>query len=277
MTKTNRNAFVTGASSGIGKAVTLKLLAEGFAVWGTARSEVRLAALMNHSNFHPTVLDLDDPAGALKAYRDAHAEAAGGFKVVVNNAGYGLFEAFHTAPFAVWEKQIQAMLVTTLRLIQQQVIDLRLRGEGTLVNVASMATEFPLPFMTGYNVAKAGLSAASESLLVEVADTAIRVIDFRPGDFRTDFNSAMTRLSPSLTEGVPAGRMDGAWKALEANFENSPAVEMAAYDLFMAVEKGKRGVVRSGSIFQTKVAPLFERLVPLRWARAVRWHYFGLK
>jgi NAD(P)-dependent dehydrogenase (short-subunit alcohol dehydrogenase family) len=272
-----RNAFVTGASSGIGRAVTLKLLQEGFEVWGTARSLARLDSFQNEPKFHPVGLDLDHPDQATLAYAQAYAASVGGFEVVVNNAGYGVFEPFDTTPFEVWERQLQAMLLTTLRVMQRQVVDLKLRGSGVLVNVASMATEFPLPYMSGYNVAKAGLSAMSESLLIELAKTQVRVIDFRPGDFRTDFNVAMTRNSPDPTTRSTTPRMDAAWVAVEANFDSSPEVELAANDLFQAIQTGRQGVVRTGDFFQTRLAPLFERLIPLSWARAVRWRYFGLK
>lgn len=277
MSQLQRNAFVTGASSGIGQAVARKLLKEGYTVWGTARSVARLESLDSDPNFHAVAFDLDDGEGAVASYRSAYEAAEGGFEVVVNNAGYGVFETFDLAPFELWEKQIQAMLINTLRVMREQVIDFKLRGGGTLVNVASLATEFPLPYMSGYNVAKAGMSAMSESLLIELAPTGVRVIDFRPGDFRTDFNVAMTRLSPTLSNAATNDRMAGAWAAVEANFDSSPEVEMAAYDLFWAVERKRQGVVRSGNFFQTRLAPLFERLMPLRWARAVRWHYFGLK
>ena len=207
----------------------------------------------------------------------AQAEAPGGFDVVVNNAGYGVFARFDVTPFDVWSKQLNAMLLTTLQLAQRQLLDLRTKGRGVMVNVASLATEFPLPYMSGYNVAKAGLSALSESLLIETVGTGVSVIDFRPGDFRTDFNTTMLQLSPSTQPGANDSRMQGAWEVLDQNIATAPAVEMAAADLFQAVRSGACGVVRSGSFFQTRIAPMFERLVPLRWARAVRWHYFGLK
>ena len=277
MTQTRPNAFITGSSSGIGRAVARKFLSEGYAVWGTARDLTRLGSLADDPNFHPIRLDLDDAAGAIQAYVMAHAAAPGGFDVVVNNAGYGVFARFDVTPFDVWSKQLNAMLLTTLQLAQRQLLDLRAKGSGVMVNVASLATEFPLPYMSGYNVAKAGLSALSESLLIETAGTGVRVVDFRPGDFRTDFNTTMLQLSPATEPSASDSRMKGAWEVLDQNIATAPAVEKAAADLFRAVVTEARGVVRSGSFFQSRLAPLFERLVPRRWARAVRWHYFGLK
>ena len=104
------------------------------------------------------------------------------------------------------------MLNATMRLSHAALRRMRERQRGCLVNISSLAVEFPLPFMSAYNVAKAGLSALTESLIVETRGTAINVIDFRPGDFRTDFNQAMLNIVPadSLCQRTNGRRMAGA-------------------------------------------------------------------
>ena len=105
----------------------------------------------------------------------------------------GCLAEFETTSAADWQAQIDAMLGATLRITHAAYRGMRERNKGCLVNVSSLAAEFPLPFMSGYNVAKAGLSALSESLLFESRGSAVSVIDFRPGDYRTSFNQAMRR------------------------------------------------------------------------------------
>src|ERR1700754_3339198 len=87
-----RTAFITGASTGLGKAFAEMLLAEGVRVWGTARDVVRLADLTQaHSGrFTPLALDLRDGEKAEAVFVAANT-AAGGFDIVINNAGYGVF------------------------------------------------------------------------------------------------------------------------------------------------------------------------------------------
>ena len=267
-----QSAFVTGASAGIGRSIARRLLAEGVRVWGTARTADRLTELATNERFMPVELDLGNGAKATDAYRAA-VESSGGFDLVVNNAGYGHFEKFAQADFGDWERQLDAMLIGTARLAHAQLRDLQKRGRGTLVNVSSLATEFPLPFMSGYNMAKAGLSALSESLLIETRGTDVTVIDFRPGDYRTGFNQAMTSPPASPTQ----SQMTLAWASLEKNLAEAPLPEKAAKDLWRAVLRGRKGIVRSGGIFQAVLAPLFERLVPETLARKVRWYYFGLR
>jgi NAD(P)-dependent dehydrogenase (short-subunit alcohol dehydrogenase family) len=134
--------------------------------------------------------------------------------------------------------------------------------------------EFPLPFMSGYNVVKAGLSALTESLIVETRGTAINVIDFRPGDFRTDFNQAM--LTSSSASPAPSGRVAAVWRTLEAHCEAAPPVSRAAADLRDALLRGRSGTVRSGSFFQARIAPAFASLVPASLRRRIAARYFGL-
>jgi short-subunit dehydrogenase len=267
-------AFVTGASGGLGGAFAEMLLAEGVRVWGTARDPARVAGLAarHPALFKPVALDLAEAAAAERVFLAAE-QAAGGFDLVINNAGYGVFGAFDETDFAVWQTQLETMLTTTLRLAHAAIRGMKARNRGCLVNVSSLAVEFPLPFMSGYNAAKAGLSAFSESLLMETRGANFTVIDFRPGDYRTAFNHAMqSTLSTPLAADPHRAHV---WRTLEANLAAAPAPERAAADLRRALVRGRSGTVRSGSFFQARLAPLFARLAPAAWRRRVAAWYFG--
>lgn len=270
------HAFITGASAGLGRAFAEMLLEDNVRVWGTARDAARLTDLANRhpTLFTPVVLDLDEPIAAEAAFNRAANSVGGAFELVINNAGYGVFGLFHEMESAVWERQLGAMLTTTLRLTHAALRTMRKRGRGCIVNVSSLAAEFPLPFMSGYNVAKAGLSALTESLIVETRNTAINVIDFRPGDFRTDFNQAMLTSSPATP--APVGDQAAAWRALEMHRESAPQPSRAAADLRRALLRGRSGTVRSGSLFQAGIAPCFSRVIPASLRRSIAAQYFGL-
>lgn len=263
----HRTAFVTGASTGLGRAFTAMLLAEGVAVWGTSRDPARLPA---QPGFHPVALELADGAGAERALREADA-AAGGFELVINNAGFGAFGEFAATDFALWEEQLQVMLVNTARLAHAALGGLRARDRGALVNVSSLAAEFPLPFQPAYNMAKAGLSALSESLLYELRGTGVRVIDFRPGDYRTDFEGSVRRPG-ELTAAAPRR----AWAAFSRLMESGPPPEHAAEALRRALRDQRRGVVRTGRVFQARIAPLLARLGSQGLRRTIQARYFDL-
>src|SRR5688572_26903657 len=105
-----RTAFVTGASTGLGRAFAEMLLNEGVRVWGTSRDVTRLADLgARYSTLFARVeLELRDGERGAEKFAQAEA-AAGGFDVVINNAGYGVFAEFASVPFATWQEQIELM------------------------------------------------------------------------------------------------------------------------------------------------------------------------
>jgi uncharacterized protein len=264
-------AFVTGASAGLGREFALMLLSEGVRVWGTSRDPARLAELAegHPGAFHPVALDLADPDGAVRAFAVASAAAGGSFDLVINNAGYGIFGEFAGVENSVWREQLEGMLGTVLALSHAAYRSMRVRNRGCLVHVSSIAAEFPLPYMSGYNVAKAGLSALSESLMFESRGSGIVIIDLRPGDYRTNFNQTMQK--DSISEATRR-----AWVALDASFSGAPAPALAARDLRAALLANRSGVVRSGSFFQAVVAPALARIAPQSWVRWATARYYGL-
>lgn len=261
-----RTAFITGASVGLGRAFAEMLLAEGVAVWGTARDAARLPV---REGFHAVTLELSDGVAAEHAFRAAE-RAAGGFDLVINNAGYGAFGDFAATDFAVWQRQIEIMLINTARLSHAALPGLLARG-GTLVNVSSLAAEFPLPYQSAYNIVKAGLSALSESLMIETAGRGIVIIDLRPGDYRTDFEGSVVRPG-TITD----ARQQKVWAAFGRMMSSGPVPAHAAAGLRRALWRRRSGTVRLGRFFQAVVAPFVARLGSLGLRRAILARYFGL-
>ena len=269
-----RTAFVTGASTGLGLAFTEMLLAEGVQVWGTSRDSARLPV---RDNFHPVALELGDGAAAEQAYREV-SRAAGGFDLVINNAGFGAFGVFARTDFSVWEEQLQMMLINTARLSHLALRDFQARQRGALVNVSSLAVEFALPYQSAYNMAKAGLSALNESLMYEVRGSNVIVIDFRPGDYRTDFEGSVRRPAQNDGKADPTveARLNRAWAAFAGMMRAGPAPVGAARSLRRALSRGRSGTVRTGRFFQTVIAPFLVRFGSLALKRRIQEIYFGL-
>ncbi|EIP97813.1 short-chain dehydrogenase of unknown substrate specificity [Opitutaceae bacterium TAV1] len=270
----HRHALITGASSGLGRAFAEMLLAEGLTVHGTARDPARLAdlAAAHPGTFHPLALDLADPASIAAAWQTANA-AAPGIDLLINNAGYGVFAESASIDFAPWRTQLDSLLTNTLSLAHAALRDMlerRPAADGAIVNISSLAAEFPIPGMSGYNAAKAGLSAWTESLAWELRGTGVRVIDFRPGDFRTPFNQAAA-LPADLS---PAWQR--VWRRFEAMHAAAPLPAVAVRDLRRALLRRRSGMVRSGSFFQARLAPLLARLGWWRIRHAIQARYFDL-
>jgi NAD(P)-dependent dehydrogenase (short-subunit alcohol dehydrogenase family) len=268
-----KRIFITGAGAGIGLLTARALCALGHEVWGTARSFEKLPTL---DRFHPVVLDLNDVDSIEGGFAHAQGEA-GHFDVLINNAGAGVFgplEAFSDREFSA---QLETLLLGPLRLIRLILPDMRARREGLLINVSSLAGEFPLPFMSPYSLSKAALSAMSEGLVLELAHTGVRVIDVRPGDFATQFHTSTRRIGEEFA-GAYAPNLEQAWKAIDKNMNRAQDPQKVA-DLLVSIVEGKiRGpVVAVGDVFQARIAPFLARWVPRAWVQWGVQRYYGLK
>lgn len=264
-----RTALVTGAGSGLGEAWARMLLAEGVQVWGTSRTPERLPM---RSGFVPLRLELGDSASIDRAWGEAE-KISGGLDAVINNAGAAVFGSIASLPPEAWDEQWNVLFTGPARLTRLAFDAMRGRGRGVIVNVTSLAVEFPIPYLAAYNTAKTALAAFTEALAIEAAESGVTLIDFRPGDYRTGFNLAMAARS-SLT-GADA-RTKRVWSRLEGLLAAAPPPERAARDLRRALHRGRPGMVRSGGFFQVRIAPLGNRLLPARFMRLLRRFYFRL-
>jgi NAD(P)-dependent dehydrogenase (short-subunit alcohol dehydrogenase family) len=264
-----RTAFVSGAGSGLGEAFVQMLLDEGVKVWGTSRTPERLA---KRSGFFPLQLELADVASIDLAWSKAE-QASGGLDLLINNAGAAFFGSFAALPAEAWTRQLTILLDGPVRLTRLAYGAMSARGRGAIVNVTSLTIEFPMPYMTAYNAAKAALATFTESLAMEAKTAGVTLIDFRPGDYNTNFNAA-ARARGSTPESDD--RSARAWARLEELLASAPRPARAARDLRRALSRGRPGVVRSGGFFQVVIAPLGNRLLPARIVRLLRGLYFRL-
>jgi short-subunit dehydrogenase len=264
-----RTALVTGASTGLGRAFTEMLLNDGVRVWGTSRDLSRLSGFgRSHPGlFTPVALDLRDGAGAEKTFLEADT-AAGSFDLVINNAGYGVFGQFAATDFDHWREQLEVMLINTARLSHSALRIMLARNQGALVNISSLAAEFPLPFQSAYNVAKAGLTALNESLMLETAGSNVVILDVRPGDYQTDFETSVRR-----PPGETTPRMTRAWNAFAAMMRTGPEPAHAAAALRRALLRRRSGTLRTGRFFQAVLAPLLTRFGSLNLKRRIQTRY----
>ncbi|MEO0794187.1 MAG: SDR family NAD(P)-dependent oxidoreductase [Verrucomicrobiota bacterium] len=261
-----KSALVTGASSGLGRAFAEMLLAEGVEVWATSRDGTRLP---EHENLHPVALDLGD-GRSMEAFSRGMGPLFQELDILVNNAGNGVFGAFEDIDPGDIGQQLRVLLHGPIALCHQFYPHMLARGSGVIVNVASLAREFPLPYFSLYNAAKAGLSNFTRSLQTECAGSGVAVIDFQPGDYKTGFNNASKR--PADLD----GRLLQAWESVDKNLNAAPTPDRAARDLRKALAKGKSDSVISGDLFQATIAPLLIRLSTWNLTERVMRAYYKL-
>jgi short-subunit dehydrogenase len=271
--RTVKNIFLTGASAGIGLLAVKSLCAKGHEVWGTGRSMAKLPLM---ERFHPVVMDLNDKHSIEEAFATALREA-GYFDVLINNAGAGVFGPLESFSDDEFIAQFETLLLGPLRLIRLVLPEMRARHSGLIVNVASLAGEFPLPFMAPYSMFKASVSAMSEGLGFELLHTGVRVIDVRPGDFATNFHDSTRRIGSELASEYQPNLIR-AWHAIDQNMKRAKSSRIVA-DLLVAIVEGSvRGPVQAvGDIFQAGIARLLARSVRRSWVQWGIRKYYGLR
>jgi short-subunit dehydrogenase len=259
-----KRVFLTGASSGIGSATAQALLAEGHEVWGTSRNPERLPF---HPHFHAVRLDLEEDSEVEGAFTRALAEAEH-FDVVINNAGSGHFGPAELLSPAEITAQFQVVFFAHVRLMQLALAAMRRRDTGLIINVTSLASLLPVPFMGAYNAAKSAMAAFTMSLQIELGKSNIRIVDVQPGDIRTNFNDAIQQNSNAWYE----ERAAQTWRAVDKNMKAAPGPEVVAREILRLIDQEHPPMrVLVGDVFQAKIAPFIFRFLP----QAIR--IWGLK
>jgi NAD(P)-dependent dehydrogenase (short-subunit alcohol dehydrogenase family) len=179
-------AVVTGASRGIGLAVTRALVAEGVTVVaGACSAGPDLPALVDEGRVVFVAADLAEPAGPL-ALID-RARALGGVDVLVNNAGAVTPRpgGFASVTDEAWEASLTLTLMAAVRTIRAALPEMTRRGGGSIVTISSVNAYLPDPLVIDYSAAKAALTNLSKSLSKEVGPAGIRVNTISPGPVET--------------------------------------------------------------------------------------------
>jgi NAD(P)-dependent dehydrogenase (short-subunit alcohol dehydrogenase family) len=180
--------FITGTSSGLGRAIAHAALDHGDRVAATARSTDRIADLERDFADRAIALPLDvtDPGQARTAI-EAAVGAFGRVDVVVNNAGYGVLGALEELSDDELRSQFETNLFGALQVTRAALPQLRRQRSGHIVQLSSLSATVANPGESAYVGSKAALEGVSESLAKEVAHLGIRVTIVQPGPFRTDF------------------------------------------------------------------------------------------
>jgi len=190
-----KRVFLTGASSGIGLAIAKLLVAQGHEVWGTSRNLERIPKM---PRWHAVRLDLADRLSIEDAFNAALTDA-GYFDVLINNAGAGHFDPAEFLPMETIASQFQILVFGQIQLMQLALRHMQARGEGLIINVTSLASRLPVPFMAAYNAAKAALASFTMSIQLELGDSRVHIIDLQPGDISTQFHQSVIQSAPSAT------------------------------------------------------------------------------
>lgn len=206
------SVLVTGASSGIGRAVVDALLAEGFHVLATVRREESLAALQGHvdaarGRLDVLLVDLTDDAAVERLAEEVAAklrqQGRSGLAGLVNNAGFTLAGPLELLPASQLREQYDVNVIAPF-VLTRALLPLLRQGAGRVVNIGSISARFALPFLGPYAGSKAALLAMSDSLRAELRPWRLPVIVMELGRIDTPLWQKTDALGDQLWESVSA-------------------------------------------------------------------------
>ncbi len=224
-----KTIFITGASSGLGKATAKLFQEKGWNVIATMRRPEEEKELNQLSNI--TLVELDVTKTLKSQETISEILKSNSVDVVLNNAGYGLIgplEAFTTEQI---QTQIQTNLLGVIDITRAFIPYFRERKSGTFINVTSTFGFVGYPTCSIYNASKFAVDGFSEGLAYELAQFGINVKVVAPGGMQTDFtgrslqggmHQAYSQLTAKVSEGYSEEQI--------ANYTKPEDVAQIVYD-----------------------------------------------
>lgn len=244
-----KTAIVTGASSGIGRAVASALVVRGYRVIGTSRTSATVSSPVHGVDYRD--LDLTD-RDSIRAFVDSLHDVD--VDVVVNNAGESQCGPIEELPIDAVQRLFQLNVHGPVELVQLLLPGMRRRRRGTIVNVGSMLASFPMAYRSSYVATKAALKGFATAARYELKPFGIDITTVEPGSIATglsgrrtkycddgspyleQFTSAIAVLDEKETTGISAGKVartvveaieDNRTRPLYAVGSNAPLVFLA--------------------------------------------------
>lgn len=227
--------FITGCSTGFGRALAEAALAAGHCVTATARDVRMVADLEQAGRCQVLPLDVTDAAAVNAAVQSALTEW-GRLDVVVNNAGQGLCGAVEECSDAEARQNMETNFFAPLNVLRAVLPALRAQRSGHLVAISAAAAISNYPGFGIYGAAKAAVEFLHESLRQEVAPFGVKVTLVEPGPFRTAFvGKSLQTAAQSLPDYDPtSGKFRRLITSMDGKQPGDPAKAAAA--ILAAVE-----------------------------------------
>jgi short-subunit dehydrogenase len=248
--------FITGASSGIGKAIGEFLQHNGFKVYGTSRNPEKI----ENSLFPLVKLDVRDVNSIQLAVAEILAIETR-IDVVINNAGVGITGPLEEIPTQEIKNNFETNLFGPIEVMKAVLPQMRMQKSGLIINITSIAGYMGLPYRSVYSASKGALELITEALSMEVKEFGIHITNVAPGDFAT--NIAAGRYHAPLVKGSAYEKSYGTTLSMMDNHVDSGSNpnEMAEAILKVISASNPKIHYKVGAFMQ-KFSIVLKRILP---------------
>jgi NAD(P)-dependent dehydrogenase (short-subunit alcohol dehydrogenase family) len=263
--------LITGASSGIGKAIAEFLHQKDFTVYGTSRNPDKVTGLP----FSLLALDVRNPESIKQCVAEL-IQKEGRIDVLVNNAGVGITGPLEEVPMEQVRLNFETNLFGPLGMMQAVLPQMREQKKGLIINVTSIAGYMGLPYRGIYSASKGALELITEAMRMEVRQFGVKVTNVAPGDFAT--NIAAGRYHAPVVKGSAYEKVYGdTLKAMDEHVSGGSSPEMMAHAIHYIIGQNDPEVRYKVGAFMQKFSIILKRVLPGKMYEGMLMKHYGLK
>jgi len=264
--------FITGGSSGIGKAIGEYLSEKKYTVYGTSRNPDKTSA-----SFPFTLLKMDvtSPETISEAVEQI-IENEGRIDVLVNNAGIGITGPIEETPNIEIQRAFETNFYGPINVMKAVLPQMRKQGVGKIINITSIAGYMGLPYRGIYSATKAALEITTEAFSMETKQFGIEMTNVAPGDFAT--NIVAGRYHSPVLDNSPY--KDAYGKTLQMMNEHVDAGEdplKMAKVIHQIIETSSPRIHYKVGAFLQKFSIVLKRILPDRVYERMLLNHYKLK
>jgi len=249
--------LVTGASSGLGRAIATHLAQQGYQVYGTSRK-----AQADIGAVRMLQLDVLDDTSVGTAVGQVIA-AAGRIDVLINNAGSGICGAIEDTSIEEARWQMETNFFGPVRMIRAVLPHMRAQHGGRIITVSSLAGLASLPYQAFYSASKFAIEALNEALRLELSGSGIDATTINPGDFKTGFTQARIFARDAKT-GIQAAQLGKTVAIYERDEMNGASPQLVAQLAQRLIESDRVGVRYTVGRLDQRCGMILKKIISAR-------------
>lgn len=262
--------FITGASSGIGKAIATYLHSKKYKVYGTSRNPEKVKDVP----FSMVALDVLDVNSIKKAIEKV-ISLEGRIDILINNAGKGITGPIEDTPTNEMKANFDTNLFGPIEVMKAVLPYMRKQKSGLIINTTSIAGYMGLPFRGIYSASKGALELITEAINMEVQQFGINVVNVAPGDFATNIAAGRYH-TPVFEHSAYKEKYAENLALMDAHVDGgmNPEIMARAVEKIINTKRPKIHYKVGGGM--EKLSIVLKRILPDKWYEKLLMNHYKL-